>query len=320
MTAADVEKLKPKLTIDEQIEHLKAKGVTFDRCTESEAAAYLADVNYYFHVASYRSLFEKRVGGDLDGTYVGLDFSDLMALTELDRELQNAILPITLATEEFAKTTIMEAVTARANEDGYSIVAEYWESLPDIERNHRMQEIDRLKRDEYSGSLANKYGDAVPLWVYLELMSFGTLINFYLFCSRRWISNDLRQTHYLLRFSKSLRNATAHGSCLLNGMLRQNTHYTTHIKVIEAMRNAEFSKRVIRKRMKSLRLQQIATTLVAYDRLSGGYTQTDKMKLNVKEFARHLIGMADYYQANMALGPLLRFLYDLFDRLLLRSV
>ena len=30
---------KPLLTVPEQIEHLKSKGVTFDLCTEQEAAA-----------------------------------------------------------------------------------------------------------------------------------------------------------------------------------------------------------------------------------------------------------------------------------------
>ena len=29
---------KPLLTVEEQISHLKAKGVTFDFCTEKEAA------------------------------------------------------------------------------------------------------------------------------------------------------------------------------------------------------------------------------------------------------------------------------------------
>ena len=56
MATDDARVLKPKLTIDEQIDHLKTKGVTFERCSEPEAAAYLTDVNYYFRVTAYRTL------------------------------------------------------------------------------------------------------------------------------------------------------------------------------------------------------------------------------------------------------------------------
>ena len=34
---AEDNKRKPKLTVEEQIEHLKSKGVTFELCDEGEA-------------------------------------------------------------------------------------------------------------------------------------------------------------------------------------------------------------------------------------------------------------------------------------------
>ena len=43
---------KPLLTVEEQIAHLKAKGVTFDFCTEKEAAEYLLGGNNYLRTAS----------------------------------------------------------------------------------------------------------------------------------------------------------------------------------------------------------------------------------------------------------------------------
>lgn len=55
---------KPKLTVEEQIAHLKSKGVTFDLCSEEEAAECLSDRTYYFKLAAYRVLFDKRVGGE----------------------------------------------------------------------------------------------------------------------------------------------------------------------------------------------------------------------------------------------------------------
>lgn len=87
---------KPLLTVEQQIEHLKSKGVTFELCSEEDAAEYLSERTYFFKVAAYRFLFEKRVGGPRDGQYIDLDFGHLRALASLDRDLRYALLPLTL--------------------------------------------------------------------------------------------------------------------------------------------------------------------------------------------------------------------------------
>lgn len=68
---------KPILTIEQQIEHLKQKGVAFELCSEEEAADYLRDKCNFFKLASYRKLFSKYEGGPRDGRYVDLDFGQL---------------------------------------------------------------------------------------------------------------------------------------------------------------------------------------------------------------------------------------------------
>ena len=78
-----VQARKPKLTVDEQIEHLKSKGVTFDLCVEEDARETLRDKTYYFKLATYRTLFDKRVGGERDGEYAGLDFGHLRDLSAM---------------------------------------------------------------------------------------------------------------------------------------------------------------------------------------------------------------------------------------------
>ena len=42
--------------------------------SEKDAAEYLANHTYFFKIAAYRILFEKRIGGQYDGQYVNLDF------------------------------------------------------------------------------------------------------------------------------------------------------------------------------------------------------------------------------------------------------
>ena len=93
--------------IEEQIEHLKSKGVTFELCSEEEAAECLSDKTYYFKVAAYRALLDKRVGGERGGEYVGLDFGHLRDLAAIDHVLRYTLLPMTLNIEHFAIVKLM---------------------------------------------------------------------------------------------------------------------------------------------------------------------------------------------------------------------
>ena len=58
---ADDNKRKPKLTVEEQIEHLKSKGVTFELCDEGEAAHILSEQDHYFRLAAYQSASAERM-------------------------------------------------------------------------------------------------------------------------------------------------------------------------------------------------------------------------------------------------------------------
>ena len=98
---------KPILTIEQQIEHLKQKGVAFELCSEEEAADYLRDKCNFFKLASYRKLFSKYEGGPRDGRYVDLDFGQLRLLAALDQELRHALLGMTLDIEHFQKATLL---------------------------------------------------------------------------------------------------------------------------------------------------------------------------------------------------------------------
>lgn len=138
------EQHKVLLTVDRQIEHLKSKGVKFALCTETEAATCLSERTYFFKIASYRVLFEKRVGGAYDGQYVSLDFGHLRALASLDRDLRYALLPLTLDVEHAARTKLIRIVTQRKNEDGYGIVRDFMNSLGHNERRRREGDLKSL--------------------------------------------------------------------------------------------------------------------------------------------------------------------------------
>lgn len=145
---------KPELAVEEQIAHLKPKGVTFDLCSEGEAAECPSDRTCHFKLAAYRVLFDKRVGGERDGEYVGLDFGHLRDLAAIDHMLRYTLLPMTLDVEHFAKAELMRGPTERPEEGGYSIVGDYLAGLSKKSLDIRVGEMRRLGNDRCSGGLA----------------------------------------------------------------------------------------------------------------------------------------------------------------------
>jgi abortive infection bacteriophage resistance protein len=259
---------KPKLTVEEQIEHLKSKGVTFDLCDEDEAMRILSEQDHYFRLAAYRVLFPKRVGGAHDGEYAGLDFGHLVDLAGIDQELRGFLLPLTLDVESAAKTKLVGKITEDRNEDGYSIFAEYLAHLNHADRNRRKGEISRLENDAYLGPLVARYPiDEMPAWVFLELSSFGAFTNFYLFCAERWDNAEMKDDHYLLRRANSLRNAAAHSSAIINGLgISSNAPTRYPASVARALGNAGVSKRLRRSKMRNPRVLQMTVFAYTYAR------------------------------------------------------
>ncbi|WP_165249366.1 Abi family protein [Adlercreutzia sp. ZJ141] len=258
---------KPKLTADEQIAHLKSKGVKFELCSEQEARTWLTTRAFYFQIASYRVLFEKYVGGKNDGKYINLDFGNLVMLYRLDGLLRETLFPLTQDVEHAAAVGIVKRVTEKVDEDGYVIVEEYMQSLSKHDRNRREHELIMLSKDAYSGALVEKYGLRPPVWVLAELLTFGAFIDFYLFCARRWDDKTLLDEHYLLRQSKMVRNATAHGSAILNGLSSEATRIQTNNNVSNALAEIGISPRQRSSKMKNPRLQQIASLLYLHKEL-----------------------------------------------------
>ena len=101
-------KTKPQLTPQEQVEHLKKKGVKFNFKSEDEAINYLSKNNNYFKLRSYRKSFEKYVGGDKDGMYIDLDFAMLKDLAIIDMRFRYTLLLMSLDIEHFEKVRLLK--------------------------------------------------------------------------------------------------------------------------------------------------------------------------------------------------------------------
>lgn len=314
-TPAVVAHAKPMLATPEgQIEKLKTLGVTFGLCGEAEAARYLADKTYLFKLMAYRELFDRRVGGERDGQYVGLDFGHLVELASVDRTLRYTLLPMTLDVEHFARVRLVRGVEARPEEDGYSVVSDYMASLNHENRRRRLGEVNMLARDAYCGDLVRKYAEDMPVWAFLELVSFGSFIDLYLFCAERWGDEQMRDEHYLLRQVKAARNAAAHSSNMVNGFGRKGGAIATNATVNAALAEAGISRRVRGAKMSNPRLQQVATLLYTHGRIVPEGTSRERARRDVAHLSAEMGRVLEGLSFNDAVRSSFGFLMTLFDK------
>jgi len=79
-------------------------------------------------------------------------------------------------------------------------------------------EINRNRRSVYCGDLIDKYDGRYPIWVFIEVISFGRLVSFYDFCANRFSDMSMKNNFYRLLTCKEIRNASAHSNCILNDL------------------------------------------------------------------------------------------------------
>ena len=319
---------KPFLTPQELVASLKARGVKFELCSEEDAAAYLREHNNYLRCASYRVLFDRKPAAD-DGTpgpYVNLDFEHLRDLSSLDRQLREAFLDVCIDVEHFAKLYVLNRAQAEG-EDGYAIVADYLNQLDYQRRRYVSRSLAVRSRggrthDEYKGDLIAHHLEDLSLWVFLEVVDFGTFVDLYKFCAKRWDDDVMAQEHYVLKSVKSLRNATAHNSCIINGFTKKapRAESPTNSLLLKSMnelgiRNAKTR----RTKMSNRRIAQMASSLWALQHFctSKDALLRDAARLNALknrfETSRQL-----YFKTN-GIAPYFDFLWKLVDTWLPRQ-
>lgn len=151
---------KRKLSYNQQIEHLKQKGVQFHKISEQDALHYLQYNTYLFKLSAYRKNYPK----DITNTrYLHLDFSNLVDLAVIDMYLRALIVKLSLNIEHFAKVKLLRQVTDNKHEDGYCIVREYLNSLDESSRHNILSELERNARSPYCKEAYAKYKDNFPV-------------------------------------------------------------------------------------------------------------------------------------------------------------
>jgi len=209
--------LKQKLSIDEQIEHMKnQKGILFNIINEEDAKMFLLKHNYYFKIKAYAKNYDQYNSGVNKGKYINLEFAYLQELSTLDMHFRKIILKMTIDIEHFLKTQMMSDFAFNDKEDGYVIIEKLFIQYPKIKEN-----IERMKNSSLCCDLIAKYSDEFAIWNIIEVISFGDFINLYKLYYEQYPSKD-SMSNYLWS-ARILRNAAAHNNCLLNSLKKPYT-------------------------------------------------------------------------------------------------
>lgn len=213
-------KYQPKLTIPEQLKHLSdAHGVVFEEKGIEAAETFLAKNNYYHKIKAYAknfSTYQNKTHPSF-GKYCDLDFEYLVDLSVIDMRLRRIIIEMSLDIEHFLKVQLINDITNNEDEDAYTIVKAFLETLSE----EKITEISNKLKNYYCERYNQHSLDSIPAWELVEILSFGDFVSFYeyyykLYPNKNSMINNLKPVQWL-------RNAAAHNNCIINDLTSPST-------------------------------------------------------------------------------------------------
>ena len=300
---------KPKLSTIQQIEHLKKKGITFSIYSEADALLYLNKNNNYFKLRAYR----KNYAQNNNGEYIGLDFAYLRDIAIIDMRIRYCLLLMCLDIEHAARVRLIKVIEDRAQEDGYSVVADYAAMDPDF----ISRILTRTSGNAYTEDLAIHYtSNPMPVWALVELMQFAELCRFYKFVGTRVSDKKMLNEYYMFQEIRNLRNACAHSNCILNDLTATpNPKFKPTYEVVRELSAIKsISGNVRRAKMSNAKIRQITTLLY----LHKSFVQSDGVnKHQAKElhevFIRRPFEHIEYFKYAQALQTTFEFFKKVVD-------
>jgi len=320
---------KRMLTPSEMVEHLKEKGVKFVICTESDAVHTLQDHNNYFKLTAYRKNYPKHPGGVHMGEYIDLDFAYLQELSILDMRLRYEVLQMCLDIEHYLKTTIISSIEAWDRTQCYQIVDDFFNSMEPERRSRIKETLNPNKCDIYRKGLVEAYSPCYPIWAFAEIISFGDLIRLYLFidkkincegCSQKEQCQSCKKykarerMRSMLQAARSLRNACAHNSCILNDLSRAKNAPTVQLDVRRRLYQTVLPASYIQPRLRCARVGQILTLLYLHEHF---VTSEHIRRIRLEEI-KHVIcdrfqKHQEYFSENYIISDTFSFLKSVLD-------
>lgn len=205
-------RLKEPTTYEQQLDILKSRNVVIDDL--ARCMAVLESVNYY-RFAAYFLPFKLA-----DGTYIaGTRFECVYRIYEFDRKLRGILLAALEEVEIYLRAKFAYFHAHKYGAEGYMDPANY-SSDHQVEKFHEnlTREISSNKRSAFVIHHNEHYDGHFPIWVVVELFTFGMLSRFYSdmkMSDRKHLSKELYNTVpknviSWLRCCTDLRNICAH--------------------------------------------------------------------------------------------------------------
>ena len=168
-----MDKLKPPITYEKQIEKLRSRGCLINDI--SFCSDVLSRINYY-RLSAYFLPFKKDDGSYLPGT----DFNTIYQIYEFDRKLRNLLFEAIEEVDIFLRAKLAYYHAHKYGEVGYLNAVNY-------NSRHRHDkflkvkdaEIEKNKNVLFVKHHLKKYGGQFPIWVITEIFTFGMLSRFY---------------------------------------------------------------------------------------------------------------------------------------------
>lgn len=302
--------MKNKLSINEQIKHMKENGITFNLYNEHEAKEFLRYSNYFFKVKSFSKNFQKT-----NGKYQNLEFAYLKELALMDTLLRDIILELSLVIEHILKVKLMKHLTNNNKEDGYQIVKDYLSNRHNEPSIFKTYNKARESVDFYTRGIMDKYyKNDFPVWAFIEILTFSELLKFLKLYYKKYDWTRFEGLNSLLYNVKKLRNVSAHNNCFLNN-LESNEELNPTRRLKTAIKNLNFkgiySKQTIDYFLKSPVIHDYASVLIVFNKLCIGVMKDkikqEKTKYSVERLEKHL----DYFDKNSNLSKKLYFILNL---------
>ena len=302
------------LTAKEQVKHSEGKGVQFNDFSKTKAIRYLEENNNYFKLRAFRKNYIKGEAGK----YLHLDFADLVDLAVIDNRLRVILLEMAISIEHFSKVHLLK-VLQKSESNGSQVVIEYVDQLDSDPKKILKEELKKNKNSLYCGNLYKKYlGNKMhcPVWVFIEMVSFGQYLHFYEFCANRSQGKnkkELLRRLYLMRVVKDLRNACAHNNCIIND-LRAQMNRDPNEEIQKVFASLGFSKEVRSKHLKRVAMYQIFTTLYAHKEIVISSGVHDNIARKLQELNGRFYRDRDYSK-NDIIKSSFNLLLNVFDKL-----
>lgn len=313
--------LRPMMKISEMVIYLKEKNIKFIECSEVDAENYLRENNNYFNVTAYKNNFIKYQCGNLKGKFIDLDFAYLKDLSIIDYRVRIVLFKMIIDIEHYLKIRILNEIEEIFEEDGYNIVNLYLEhdyndkKFPKRVHNSIMKKVS----NEYYKTIFSKYDinedkilKNIPIWEFLEIITFGELVNFFEFFTNKYNLSDKKYI-FILREINKLRNAVAHNSRVLSELDKKDNFHGADTLIINYLKECGIGKENRDNKLKNSRIRQITYTLYLFNII----VSSDGVKNNVKQdvsklFYGRILYNNKYYNNN----ELLKSIYKYFDKII----